>query len=342
MKKINIKSQEEKVNNFLKGFIATHLINIGNKLGLFEAFNNAKEGVTISDLASKLKLNEPYLKIWCQTAYNLEILDCDSHGKFKFQPFLDEILGDKSHFRNMLGQINLAVNVTGERLKISPEYYKKGTIIESYTPERSVIVAESTKRLHFFLNNYFKMLPNNDPIKQMLEQGIKFLDIGCGRGSFIIQLAQMFKNCTFVGIDPIHHGIEVAKNTISQLGLDDRVSVKCLEGEELPYNDEFDIVCMIVTFHEIFPDVRIKVVENAYGALKSNGRLLIFDFSYPEKLEDFRNPKFELGIIDQFNETCLGVIHLNTQEQNKLFTEIGFKEIQRMMISGIDFIRASK
>ena len=38
-------------------------------------------------------LYEPFLKIWCQTAYHFEILDCDERGRFKLQPFLDEVLG---------------------------------------------------------------------------------------------------------------------------------------------------------------------------------------------------------------------------------------------------------
>jgi len=98
MEEISAESQVVKLSNFIKGFKATHLINVGAKLEIFKALNESKEGIPTSELASKLELYEPYLKIWCQTAYCFEILDCDSQGRFKFQPFFDEILGDESHW----------------------------------------------------------------------------------------------------------------------------------------------------------------------------------------------------------------------------------------------------
>ena len=58
MEEISVRSQWAKIRNFEKGFFATHLINIGAKLGIFEALYETKEGMTISDLASKLKLHD--------------------------------------------------------------------------------------------------------------------------------------------------------------------------------------------------------------------------------------------------------------------------------------------
>jgi len=101
MEEVSAKTQMAKIRNFERGFMATHLINIGSKVGVFEKLNEKKEeGATVADLANELGVYEPYLKFWCQTAYHFEILDCDDQGKFKLQPFLNEILGDKTHFRN--------------------------------------------------------------------------------------------------------------------------------------------------------------------------------------------------------------------------------------------------
>ena len=343
MEDISLESQKAKIRNFNKGFKAIHLLNIGTKVGILHALNKAKRGITVSELASILKLHEPYLKIWCQTAYCLEILDLDDQGRFKFQPYLDEIVGDESNINSYLGFFNLAVNITGERLKNSPDYYRNGKIMERYTAERCEIVAGAAKILHQVIAHlYFPMLPEKNPIKEMLLQGVRFLDIGCGRGGFIIELAQSFKNNRFLGIDPVRHGIEAGKKTISEMELGDRVSFENLPGEDLPYHDEFDIVSMILTFHEILPYVRPKVVEKAYQALRGNGMLLIVDFSYPDKIENFRNPEFELGVIDQFDETCLGVIHLDMHEQNEILTEVGFKSIQRTSMQGFDIVTAKK
>jgi len=342
MKEITFESQAAKIENFYRGFSATHLIHIGDKLGLFEVLNDNKNGLTTSELASELGLHEPYLKIWCQTALYLDILDYDEGGRFKFQPYMNEILGDKTNFRNMLGRFNSLVNVTGERFKESIGHYRTGKAIESYSPQDSEIVAEATKSFHIFLNIYFKKLPITDPIKQMLEEGINFLDIGCGNGRLIIQLATLFTHSRFTGVDPSLYGISVATKNIEQLGLKDRVFVENLGGEELQYKEQFEIACMTVTFHEINPRIRFKALENIYNALKKGGRLIIFDFSYPERFDDFKNPNYGSTIIHQFNETSLGAIFLTLTEQNEMLTKVGFKDIQRMTLKAIDIINAVK
>ena len=346
MEEISVRSQWTKIRNFEKGFYATHLMNIGAKLGVFEALYEAKEGMTIPDLASKLELHEPYLKVWCQTAYHFEILDCDNQGRFRLQPFLDEILGDKSHYRNYLANIAMSVDFAGKFFEENPECFRTGRTLELPSkPELralSKIGYETTKNTH--LAFLFRIFPKNDQLTQMLERGIRFLDIGCGSGSLIVQFARNFENSVFVGVDPNPYGIEEARNTISQLGLEKRVSVENLGGEDLPYKDEFDMASMVVTLHEIPPDVRVKVVEKAYQALKSDGQLLILDFSYPSKLEDFRNSMYDYGILDQFYEACWGNIHLNMRKQNELLTKAGFKNIQRMAIGKgmFEFVTATK
>jgi len=87
MEEINAKGQMAKIRNFEKGFIASHLINIGKKIEVFQALNEEKEGTSISDLASKLCIHEPYLKVWLQTAYHFEMVDCDNQSRFRLPTF---------------------------------------------------------------------------------------------------------------------------------------------------------------------------------------------------------------------------------------------------------------
>lgn len=343
MEETSGKTQMVKIRSFEKGFVAIHLINIGAELGIFEALNKEKDGLTVSDLAVKLNLHEPYLRIWCQTAYHYEILDADQQGRFKLQPFLDEILGDRTHFRNYLANISFDVKVIGEGFPMAIELFRTGGYAESYnSPEFSKRAYEPTKNIYMaFL---YMILPKAEHLKQSLERGIRFLDIGCGNGNLIIQLAQVFGNSTFVGVNPDVHGIQSARSTISQLGLGNRVTVEQVGGEAMSYKDEFDMASMVVTLHEIRPAVREEVVKKAYHALKKDGRFLILDFPYPSKLEDFRNPIFDFAIIDQFCECFGGFIHLNNEQQNEVILNAGFTNIQRIPIGKgmFDFITAIK
>ena len=344
MEEVSTKTQMTKIRNFEKGFMATHLINIGNKVGVFEKLDEKKgEGLTVADLATELGVHEPYLKFWCQTAYYFEILDCDDQGKFKLQPFLDEILGDKSHFRNYLANITMDVDILGILLKDASEYFKTGKSVKAFAdPEFARIGYAPTKNI--YLAFLFMIFPKNEHLKELLDKGIKFLDIGCGDGTLIVQFANAFENSKFVGINPDIHGVKLAKATISQMELEERVAVENIGGENLSYKDEFDMACMVVTLHEISPDVRESVVEKAYQALKSGGYIIILDFPYPSDFEDFRNPKYEYATLDQFYETTLGTVHLNNDEQNEILTRAGFRDIQRIPIGKgmFDFITAIK
>ena len=343
MEEISAKTQMAKIRNFEKGFMATHLVNLGARLGVFEALHEDKNGITVPVLAAKLGVHEPYLKIWCQTAYHFEILDSDEKGRFKLQPFLDEILGDKSHFRNYLANIAMDVDIIGKGFRQSAGAFRTGNPYPLYdTPEFSEMVYESTKNIA--LAFLFMIFPKNEHLKQRLEKGIRFLDIGCGNGSLVIQLAQAFGNSTFVGIGPDVHGIKSAKAVISKLELEGRVSMQYLGGEKLTYKDEFEMVSMVVTLHEIPPALRQKTVENAYRALTQDGCLLVLDFPYPDKLEDFRNPRYNYGILDQFYEICADCVHLTNEQQDDLLSAAGFKNIQRVPIGKgmFDFITATK
>ena len=235
----------------------------------------------VSDLASALGLHEPYVKIWCQTAYYFEILDADEQGRFKLQPFLDEILGDKSHFKNYLANISVTADLTGPWFPEAPDYFRTGKIMDIFdSAETSKAVYETTKNIPLVF--LYMIFPKHEHLKQSLEQGVKFLDIGCGSGNFIIQLAQTFSKSKFVGVNPDGFGIEAAKKTIAKLGLEQRIAVENIGGEDITYNEEFDMATMVVTLHEISPEVRGKVVEKVYQALKSGGKLLVLDMIYPE------------------------------------------------------------
>lgn len=337
------RSQMNKIRTFEKGFMATHLINIGGKLGLFQAIAEARDGLTTSDLATSLGLYEPYVRTWCETAYHFELLDADDHGRFTLQPFLDEILVDRSHFNNYLGNISVSVDIFGRFFADFPAYFKNGKAMGNlYTPEMSDAYYEATRNIHLVFQ--YMIIPKNPPLKDALEQGARVLDVGCGRGTLIIELAKLFTNSRFVGIDPNGYGIAKAEKEIRGLGLEDRVSVRNVGGEQFTDDGGFDVATMVANLHEIRGEIRRAVLSNVCRALKPEGQLLILDFPYPPELPDFRNPMHDFAILDQFRKTCVGNGHMTTYIRNRMLEEVGFKLVQPRKIGKgmFELITASK
>jgi ubiquinone/menaquinone biosynthesis C-methylase UbiE len=331
MEEVRASIQLEKIKGYEKGFFATFLINMGSKLRIFDALQESRHGITAKNLAVKLGLHEQYAKTWCQTAYHFEILDCDEDGKFYFAPFMDEILWDKSNIKNYLWTNALEVDVVGINFPNFVECYKTGKCFEeSYSPEVSRIVSGVTQNL--YLAFVYMIIPQNERLQIMLEQGINFLDVGCGSGILVTKLAQIYESCNFMGIDPDTYAIEEAKNKVTAMGLRDRVTFKNMRGEDLEYDNEFDLVSMVSTLHEIRPAVREKVVDKVHAALRKGGQFLVLDLPFPSKIEDFRNPDYDFAIHDQFFEICMGILHISTEERDKMFRKAGFSNLQRMNI----------
>ncbi len=71
-------------------------------------------------------------------------------------------------------------------------------------------------------------------------------------------MAQKFSKSKFVGVNPDRFGIEAAEKTIAKLGLEQQITVENIGAEDLTYSEEFNMATMVVTLHEISPEVRGK------------------------------------------------------------------------------------
>jgi len=345
MTEVTILSQIAKIRDFEKGHRATHVINTGFRFGILDALAESLEGLTVPDLALKLMLYEPFLKIWCQTAYHFEILDCDERDRFKLQPFLEEVLGLDMSFRNHPARTDRKLGQIQTEGVDDPffEFIRTGRAHTGKSPLASFAACRGTKSIAtIFLSMIF---PGKQHLKNKLEEGCTYLDVGCGSGNLILEFAQIFKKSVFVGVDPDLYGIENAKRLISELGLESRVTVENLGGEEINFNEEFEMVGMVLTLHEILPEVRLEVLIKTCQALKRGRQLLILDYPYPGRLEDFRNPRFDYGIIEQYFESLGGIVHIPKEAQDELLSNAGFKTIERMPVGDggmLDFITATK
>jgi SAM-dependent methyltransferase len=189
------------------------------------------------------------------------------------------------------------------------------------------------------------IFPLQKDLENRLAEGCDYLDIGCGSGQLVMDFAKRFKKSTFTGVDPDPYGIEQAEQGIIELGLGNRVAVANMGGEEMDFRDKFDLAGMVLTLHEILPDVRLAALCKTFQALKKGGRLLILDYPYPGRLEDFRNPRFEYGIVEQYFEAMGGIVHIPREEQDHLLSEAGFTSIESITVAEggmLDFLTARK
>jgi ubiquinone/menaquinone biosynthesis C-methylase UbiE len=110
------------------------------------------------------------------------------------------------------------------------------------------------------------------------EQGTpsaRLLDVGCGTGRTLVQLAAAHPALDMIGVDLSPYYVEVARDALSRAP---NAQLLALNAEDLPFKDGFfDIATSVFTFHELPRSVRRRVVDEMKRVLRPGGLLVIED-----------------------------------------------------------------
>ena len=113
----------------------------------------------------------------------------------------------------------------------------------------------------------------------------RYLDVGCGVGSFVLSTAQTLPGMRAVGIELVPAvAAEGARRAVS-LDVADRVDIRCMDARDLDEEDEFDSAFWAQPF---FPtDTRFQTLSAIRRALKPGAKL------YMQELERLPEPGVE-------------------------------------------------
>ncbi len=102
--------------------------------------------------------------------------------------------------------------------------------------------------------------------------GMRVLDIGCGTGNLLALYAEA--DCEVYGIDASPAMLGQARRRLG-----DEAHLELGEGTDLPYPDgTFDVVLVTSVLHELSPEHRCAVVEEAARMVRPDGSVLIVDY----------------------------------------------------------------
>lgn len=105
----------------------------------------------------------------------------------------------------------------------------------------------------------------------------KILDVGCGTGTFAVQLKQLYPTAQVVGIDPDPKALGRAKIKTQRTA----VSVALDQGfaDELPYEtNSFDRVFSSFMFHHLEEREREQALKEVLRVLRPGGSFHLVDF----------------------------------------------------------------
>ena len=111
----------------------------------------------------------------------------------------------------------------------------------------------------------------------------RVLDIGCGTGSFLIQIKRTYPNVDAVGLDPDPRALARARRKGKRAGL----AFQLDQGfaDELPYPDGvFDRVFSSFMFHHLADDERVTTLREVRRVLKPGARFHLMDFAKADSM----------------------------------------------------------
>ncbi|MHA2429921.1 MAG: class I SAM-dependent methyltransferase [Promethearchaeota archaeon] len=124
----------------------------------------------------------------------------------------------------------------------------------------------------------FKMLRRRiiSELKKYTLNGL-LVDVGCGSGNLIVEIAQKYNSIDLIGIDISDEILELAKQRAIKNELNERIKFEIGNVENLPFLDNsIDFIISSLSLHH-WANSKIAFKE-LVRALKGDGLLLIFDF----------------------------------------------------------------
>jgi ubiquinone/menaquinone biosynthesis C-methylase UbiE len=103
----------------------------------------------------------------------------------------------------------------------------------------------------------------------------RVLDVGCGAGSTLRQMAHAWPEHEYHGVDLSPHYVRAARKRLHNVP---EVSLIAGNAERMAYRDDyFDAIVSVYLFHELPKEARRNVVREMFRALRPGGLLVIED-----------------------------------------------------------------
>jgi SAM-dependent methyltransferase len=259
----------------------------------------AREG-----LATELGTDPFYTDVLCRTAFSFGLLEREGPG-WRMAAHFDQILGDpeSSFYLACAPRVHM---VLGEDYRDYVGHFRAGTTrpYQTHGDEFMREVAEALKTLpRIFLDLVLPRLPG---LAARLEEGGRLLDVGCGGGWAVVQIAERFPRTSCVGIDVEPYSVRLAQRLIEERGLADRCQAHARSVDQLGEGDAYDVVTSFLVVHEIAPLLKPGAFAAVARALKPGGYFLIFDEAYPETDATLQTMPTRFAALAQWYELTWG------------------------------------
>jgi SAM-dependent methyltransferase len=322
-KQVTKDSQTRTLRGWILGFHATHILNVGGRLGYFAELRRLGGAAYAKDLAAGLGLDPWRTEVWCRAACTVGVLTYDDARGFSFGPFMDEILADEAPDLPMMHTL---VSLSRDFFTY-PDAFRTGATkpfsdhdADFFSYQGKVSVQRAP-----LVVSVARQLPT---MEDRLRAGGAMMDIGSGSGTVLVRFAEEFPQCRVTGVEPLSYFQDVSRTMLQERGLADRVRIVSDGGEGINFKNEFDLITMVQVFHELPDGAKMEILRRCHESLKPGGVLLLIDRCSPVNGADLRDRRFTMSILEQWFEVTWGNIVNTRPDILQMLNDAGFTVTQ--------------
>ncbi|MEX2619860.1 MAG: class I SAM-dependent methyltransferase [Egibacteraceae bacterium] len=209
---------EEEMVALLNHGALSLMVSIGHRTGLFDTMARCG-AATVETLADEAGLDQRYVAEWLGAMVTGRIVEHDPDTRTYALP------GEHARLLTRAGDENLAVfaqyvPLLGAVEDAIVERFRHGGGVDyaAYPRFHEVMEEDSAQTVLSALREH--ILPLVPGLVDRLERGIRVIDVGCGRGRALVEMAGWFPNSTFVGYELSDEAVGYARDTAASRGLD--------------------------------------------------------------------------------------------------------------------------
>jgi 2-polyprenyl-3-methyl-5-hydroxy-6-metoxy-1,4-benzoquinol methylase len=241
---------------------------------------------TSAQIAQKAGLNERYVREWLAAMVTGRVVDYDAQSRTYSLPREHAAwLTRGTALKNMAVTAQfIPVLATAEEGIVESFHQGGGLEYADYTRFHDVMAEVSYQSVVTQLTT--SVLPLVPGLVEALQLGINVLDLGCGQGRALLEMARVFPNSHFTGYDFEAGVITAAQAAAFEQGLHN-VHFAARDAAQVDEVAQYDLICTFDAIHDQADPAR--VLSNIARALHPHGVYLMQDIrgsSYLEKNMD--------------------------------------------------------
>jgi 2-polyprenyl-3-methyl-5-hydroxy-6-metoxy-1,4-benzoquinol methylase len=308
------------------------MISIGHRTGLFDTLSGLRPS-TSQEIADAAGLNERYVREWLGAMTTGEILEHDHENNTYSLPDEHAAWLTRAAAPNNIAITTQWMSVLGGvETKIVDCFHNGGGVpYEAYERFLDVMCEESHQTVIVPLID--DLLPLAPGLKEKLEEGIEVLDVGCGSGFAMVQMAKEFPKSNFTGYDMSEEAIELGKERAGELGLTN-ITLQVKDVAAFTNEKQFDLITTFDAVHDQADPAR--VLSNIHRALKDDGVYFMQDIAGSSHIQN--NMEHPIATL-LYTISCMHCMTVSLAQGGKGLGAMWGKEVACEMLNDAGFTK---